>query len=256
MHYRVIRDDQEYGPYTIEEIAQYVQEGSILPNDYVHNGMEWLPVSKFLQNPHKAAASMHSISSVAKAQPQINYTKSKYDSGDESKNSLKSIVGAIIVIAFLGYNFFSNRNSDKAVKFNNTMATLIDNYAIKITSIDENDEEYLDKWASWNKKILRELEYVPFYEGKKGVGYKLKESAIELFNRSDTFIKDSVSLMNQTEKEASKVQNGEEAEVVLKNLDKVLLKMGEDYWKDIERLKNQFEELQKQYAKNNNLELK
>ena len=62
--------------------------------------------------------------------------------------------------------------------------------------------------------------------------------------------------MNQTEKEASKVQNGEEAEVVLKNLDKVLLKMGEDYWKDIERLMNQFEELQKQYAKNNNLELK
>jgi hypothetical protein len=256
MHYRVIRDDQEYGPYTIEEIAQYVQEGSILPNDYVHNGMEWLPVSKFLQNPHKAAASMHSISSVAKAQPQINYTKSKYDSGDESKNSLKSIVGAIIVIAFLGYNFFSNRNSDKAVKFNNTMATLIDNYAIKITSIDENDEEYLDKWASWNKKILRELEYVPFYEGKKGVGYKLKESAIELFSRSDTFIKDSVSLMNKTEKEASKVQNGEEAEVALKNLDKVLLKMGEDYWKDIERIMNQFEELQKQYAKNNNLELK
>ena len=57
MHYRVIRDDQEYGPYTIEEITQYVQEGSILPNDYVHNGMEWLPVSQFLQNPHKAAAS-------------------------------------------------------------------------------------------------------------------------------------------------------------------------------------------------------
>ena len=62
--------------------------------------------------------------------------------------------------------------------------------------------------------------------------------------------------MNQNEKEASKVQNGEEAEVVLKNLDKVLLKMGEDYWKDIERIMNQFEELQKQYAKNNNLELK
>lgn len=39
MHYRVIRDDQEYGPYTIEEITQYVNEGSILPSDYVHNGM-------------------------------------------------------------------------------------------------------------------------------------------------------------------------------------------------------------------------
>ena len=139
MHYRVIRDDQEYGPYTIEEIAQYVQEGSILPNDYVHNGMEWQPVSQFLQNPHKAAASMHSISSVAKAQPQIKYTKSKYDPGDsggESKNSLKSIVGAIIVIAFLGYNFFSNRNAEKAEKFNNGLVALLDDYALKLDSLD------------------------------------------------------------------------------------------------------------------------
>ena len=257
MHYRVIRDDQEYGPYTIEEIAQYVQDGSILPNDYVHNGMEWQPVSQFLQNPHKAAASMHSISSVAKAQPEINYTKTKYnpkDSGGESNNSIKSIVGAIIAIAFLGYYFFEDRNADKAVKFNNTMATLIDNYAIKITSIDENDEEYFDKWASWNKKILRELEYVPFYEGKKGVGYKLKESAIELFNRSDTFIKDSVSLMNQNEKEASKVQNGKQAEDILKNIENSLLVMEEDFEKDLEKLMNQFQELQKQYVKNNNLE--
>ena len=257
MHYRVIRDDQEYGPYTIEEIAQYVQEGSILPNDYVHNGMDWQPVSQFLQNPHKAAASMHSISSVAKAQPEINYTKTKYnpkDSGGESNNSIKSIVGAIIAIAFLGYYFFEDRNADKAVKFNNTMARLIDNYAIKITSIDENDEEYFDKWASWNKRILRELEYVPFYEGKKGVGYKLKESAIEIFNRSDVFIKDSVSLMNQIEKEASKVQNGKQAEDVLKNIENSLLVMEEDFEKDLEKLMNQFQELQKQYVKNNNLE--
>ena len=135
------------------------------------------------------------------------------------------------------------------------MARLIDNYAIKITSIDENDEEYFDKWASWNKRILRELEYVPFYEGKKGVGYKLKESAVELFSRSDIFIKDSVSLMNQTEKEASKVQNGEEAEAVLDNLDKALVKIQEDYGKDIDRLMNQIKDLQKQYANNNGLEL-
>ena len=82
MHYRVIRDDQEYGPYTIEEIAQYVQEGSILPNDYVHNGMEWLPVSQFLQNPHKAAASMHSISSVANAKPDWSPSPSRASSID------------------------------------------------------------------------------------------------------------------------------------------------------------------------------
>ena len=95
MHYRVIRDDQEYGPYTIEEITQYVNEGSILPNDYVHNGMEWLPVSQFLQNPHKAAASMHSISSVANAKPDWKSSKSR-GSGGESNNGCLSIVFDII----------------------------------------------------------------------------------------------------------------------------------------------------------------
>ena len=76
MQFKVSRDDQEYGPYTIEELSQYVSEGSLLPNDYVHNGMEWVPLSEFLKNPHRAATSIHSVSSVAKSQPQINYTKS------------------------------------------------------------------------------------------------------------------------------------------------------------------------------------
>ncbi|MAW12170.1 MAG: hypothetical protein CMO54_10035, partial [Verrucomicrobiales bacterium] len=129
MQFKVSRDDQEYGPYTIEELSQYVSEGSLLPNDYVHNGMEWVPLSEFLKNPHKATTTVQSVSSVAKAQPQINYTKSKYnpeDSGSESKNSLKSIVGAIIVIALLGYNFFSNRDTEKAEKFNNELVTLLE----------------------------------------------------------------------------------------------------------------------------------
>ncbi|MBV63702.1 MAG: hypothetical protein CMP45_04260, partial [Rickettsiales bacterium] len=62
--------------------------------------------------------------------------------------------------------------------------------------------------------------------------------------------------MNQFEKEASKVQNREKAETVLKNLENALLIIQEDFGKDIDRLMNQFEDLQKQYAKNNNLELK
>ena len=126
---------------------------------------------------------------------------------------------------------------------------------LKITSIDENDEEYFDKYASWNKKILQELEYVPFYEGKNGVGYKLKESAIEVFNRADVFIKDSVSLMNQFEKEASKVQDRENAETILKNLENSLLILQGDFGKDFDKLMNQFKGLQKEYANNNGVEL-
>jgi len=108
MHYRVIRDDQEYGPYTIEEIAQYVQEGSILPSDYVHNGMEWQPVSQFLQNPHKAAASMHSISSVANAKPDWSHSASRASSID-----FVGIIGKFIkwvtlsAIVFFGVYYLS-----------------------------------------------------------------------------------------------------------------------------------------------------
>ena len=148
MHYRVIRDDQEYGPYTIEEITQYVQEGSILPKDYVHNGMEWLPVSQFLQNPHKAEASMHSISNVANSQPEINYTKSKYDPGDSSselKKSFKSIGGAIIIIVLLVYYFFENRNADKAVKLFNSLSQVFESYEEKAIVIDASDEDFLKK---------------------------------------------------------------------------------------------------------------
>ena len=241
MHYRVIRDDQEYGPYTIEEITQYVNEGSILPSDYVHNGMEWQPVSQFLQNPHKAAASMHSISSVAKAQPQINYTKSKYDPGDsggESKNSLKSIVGAIIVIAFLGYNFFSNRNAEKAEKFNNGLVALLDDYALKLDSLDIEIEgdNYSSKWLAMINKTRQEIEGVPFYEGKKGLGVKLKSTVIEYLDLQEKFLK-----------KGSNINSREE-----------WIKFDEDdsYEKDIDKLLNQLQELQKKYAKNNNLELK
>ena len=241
MHYRVIRDDQEYGPYTIEEIAQYVQEGSILPNDYVHNGMEWQPVSQFLQNPDKAAASMHSISSVAKAQPEIKYTKSKYDpgdSGDESKNSLKSIVGAIIIIVLLGYNFFSNRNAEKAEKFNNGLVDLLDDYALKLDSLDIEIEgdNYSSKWLAMINKTRQEIEGVPFYEGKKGLGVKLKSTVNEYLDLQKKFLK-----------KGSNINSREE-----------WIKFDEDdsYEKDIDKLMNQFEELQKQYAKNNNLEFK
>ena len=241
MHYRVIRDDQEYGPYTIEEIAQYVQEGSILPNDYVHNGMEWQPVSQFLQNPHKAAASMHSISSVAKAQPEIKSTKSKYDPGDsggESKNSLKSIVGAIIVIAFLGYNFFSNRNAEKAEKYNNGLVALLDDYSLKLDSLDIEIEgdNYSNKWLAMINKTRQEIEGVPFYEGKKGLGVKLKSTVIEYLDLQEKFLK-----------KGSNINSREE-----------WIKFDEDdsYEKDIDKLLNQLQELQKKYAKNNNLELK
>ena len=241
MQFKVSRDDQEYGPYTIEELTQYVNEGSLLPNDYVHNGMEWVPLSEFLKNPHKAATAIHSVSSVAKAQPQINYTKSKYnpeDSGSESKNSLKSIVGAIIVITLLGYNFFSNRDTEKAEKFNNELVTLLEDYTFKLDSLDVEIEEdnYLSKWGAMINKTRQEIEEVPSYEGKKGLGIEIKNTIIEYLDLQKKFVNQGLNITSK--EEAIKFDENESFE------------------NDLDKLFIQLQELQKQYAKNNNLESK
>ena len=241
MQFKVSRDDQEYGPYTIEELTQYVNEGSLLPNDYVHNGMEWVPLSEFLKNPHKAATAVQSVSSVVKAQPQINYTKSKYnpeDSGSESKNSLKSIVGAIIVIALLGYNFFSNRDTEKAEKFNNELVTLLEDYTFKLDSLDVEIEEdnYLSKWGAMINKTRQEIEEVPSYEGKKGLGIEIKNTIIEYLDLQKKFVNQGLNITSK--EEAIKFDENESFE------------------NDLDKLFIQLQELQKQYAKNNNLESK
>ena len=241
MQFKVSRDDQEYGPYTIEELTQYVSEGSLLPNDYVHNGMEWVPLSEFLKNPHKAATAIQSVSNVAKAQPQINYTKSKYnpeDSGSESNNSLRSIVGAIIAIAFLGYNFFANRNAEKAEKFNNGLVALLEDYTLKLDSLDIEIEgdNYLSKWGAMVNKTRQEIEEVPFYEGKKGLGIKIKSAVIEYLDLQKKFIKQGSNITSKEEW--------------------IKFDENESFENDLDKLFIQLQELQKQYAKNNNLELK
>ena len=41
MNYHVIRDDKEFGPYSLADLQQYVAQGSILPTDHARSeGME------------------------------------------------------------------------------------------------------------------------------------------------------------------------------------------------------------------------
>ena len=53
MNIRISRNDQEFGPYTMEELTQYVNEGSILPDDYAYDGTEWITVSQLLDPSQK-----------------------------------------------------------------------------------------------------------------------------------------------------------------------------------------------------------
>ena len=54
IQFRISRDDQEYGPYTIEELQQYSSEGSLLKSDYVYDGIEWVLLGQFLERSQKA----------------------------------------------------------------------------------------------------------------------------------------------------------------------------------------------------------
>ena len=131
MQFRVSRDNQEYGPYTIEELTLYVNEGSLLPNDYVHNGMEWVHLSEFLKNPHRAATSMHSVSSAANAKPDWKSSTSK-NSGSEPKQwSIFDIIDWFFQDAI-----FSNWDADEAKKFNNRLAASLECYTYKLDSLD------------------------------------------------------------------------------------------------------------------------
>jgi hypothetical protein len=52
MNYRIKRGDQEFGPYSLAELKQYISEGRIIPTDLaMSEGMEdWAPVSAVTGN--------------------------------------------------------------------------------------------------------------------------------------------------------------------------------------------------------------
>src|SRR5436190_13074434 len=52
MEYQIQRGDQKFGPYSLAELQQYVQEGRVLLTDLAQSeGMaDWVPVSQILGN--------------------------------------------------------------------------------------------------------------------------------------------------------------------------------------------------------------
>jgi hypothetical protein len=58
MLYHVKRDDQNYGPYTLEDLQRYVASGNVLASDLAKSEemAEWVPVSQVLGGPAPVAA--------------------------------------------------------------------------------------------------------------------------------------------------------------------------------------------------------
>ncbi len=75
MNYKVSRNNQEYGPYTLEELQQYVVEGTILPDDYAYDGTKWLTVSELLASPNEPATRTLHIPNSSNTAPQAIHSQ-------------------------------------------------------------------------------------------------------------------------------------------------------------------------------------
>ena len=114
-------------------------------------------------------ATSQSISSIANLAPQNNFSNEHINVGTRQVNkfNLKSIVGAIIVIAIIAYNFFNNQNAERAQIFNNGLVELMEEDGRKLNSLSEDDEDYFNNAALVIKSSIKKIEDIPFYEGKK-----------------------------------------------------------------------------------------
>ncbi len=100
MNIRVSRNDQEYGPYTMEELAQYVNEGSILPDDYAYDGMEWITVSQLLNDPQRILNRTQAVANVANIKNESNYSEvgSKKEVVDMGKTKIIRYVLCVLIM--------------------------------------------------------------------------------------------------------------------------------------------------------------
>ena len=71
MQFIVSRDNEQFGPYTLEQLHQYVNEGSIYPHDLVFNGQNWVNLSQIItpqQQPQITSFAVPQITQHPKAQ--------------------------------------------------------------------------------------------------------------------------------------------------------------------------------------------
>jgi hypothetical protein len=73
MKYSLSRNGQVVGSYTIEELRSYLQEGRVVPNDYVlpEGGTQWLTVAQVLAPPATGSASPAVTSGTAPPPPVV-----------------------------------------------------------------------------------------------------------------------------------------------------------------------------------------
>jgi hypothetical protein len=106
MNIYVHKDGTQYGPYALEQIQQYIQQGAFnLQDQACHDGQNWVPLSQVPGLSQPAAAQQpqqsHATQAIGNAQNQFNQTKTSSTKGDSKKNLIFASIGGVTLISLI-----------------------------------------------------------------------------------------------------------------------------------------------------------
>ncbi|MBT3667088.1 MAG: DUF4836 family protein [Opitutae bacterium] len=110
MNIYVHKDGTQYGPYTLEQVQQYIQQGAFTLQDQAcHDGQNWVPLSQVpgLNQPAAAQPATqqpqqgHATQAAGNAQNQFNQTKASSAKGGGKKVLIFASIGAVTLISLV-----------------------------------------------------------------------------------------------------------------------------------------------------------
>ena len=110
MNIYVHKDSTQYGPYTLEQLQQYIQQGAFnLQDQACHDGQNWVPLSQVpgvsqpaaAQTPTQQPQQSQATQAVGNAQNQLNQTKASSAKGGGKKVLIFASIGGVTLISLV-----------------------------------------------------------------------------------------------------------------------------------------------------------
>ena len=110
MNIYVHKDGTQYGPYSIEQVQQYIQQGAFTLQDQAcHDGQNWVPLSQVPGLTQPATAQpvaqqpqqVHAKQTASNTQNQFNQTKASTAKGSGKKVLIFASIGAVTLISLV-----------------------------------------------------------------------------------------------------------------------------------------------------------
>ena len=175
MNIYVHKDGTQYGPYTLEQLQQYIQQGAFnLQDQACHDGQNWVPLSQVpglsqpaaAQTPTQQPQQSHATQAVGNAQNQFNQTKVSSAKGGGKKVLIFASIGGvtlislvvILIVYLLGDD--DDKNGDQIVK-NETQSEQTETNSNQES--DKSDKEQKNSGSTNNNTPL--IERIPSDSG-------------------------------------------------------------------------------------------